>query len=319
VVNGTGSGSYETGTAVPVVAGTAPTGQRFVGWTITSGGGSFADASAISTTFTMPAGAATVTANYASTDASLNSVADQIIVTGGGDGTIGDPLSAEIYVPIGKDRIGRADIMVSPKASFGLYAESDFTQEVTGTGSIPIVEGSDTTVYVKVTAEDETKRYYSVDVVSPINYSVIRHFGTWTGDGASESPSSAPIEKFEKLLSLPDEQVVDTRYYTASDGSTVITLSEAYLDTLSNGIYVYRAIFTDGYSDLILVVDVRSGGSGDGSGSGSGTTPPSTGDGNAILFISAAVVFLLGSAFVLFKSRRRRAREGEVTTGRHWR
>ena len=63
VVNGTGSGSYEAGAVVPITADAAPEGQVFDKWTAT-GGGTFADANSASTTFAMPANAATVTAAY---------------------------------------------------------------------------------------------------------------------------------------------------------------------------------------------------------------------------------------------------------------
>ena len=63
VINGTGGGSFAAGVSVTITANTAPAGQVFNGWTST-GGGSFADAAATTTTFTMPAGNATVTATY---------------------------------------------------------------------------------------------------------------------------------------------------------------------------------------------------------------------------------------------------------------
>ncbi|MDR3314596.1 MAG: InlB B-repeat-containing protein [Oscillospiraceae bacterium] len=62
VTNGTGSGSYAAGAVVSITANTAPTGKVFDKWTTTSG--TIANASSASTTFTMPAGAATVTATY---------------------------------------------------------------------------------------------------------------------------------------------------------------------------------------------------------------------------------------------------------------
>ncbi len=63
VANGTGDGSYEAGTEIAVVADTPPAEQIFVNWT-TAHGGTIANANASSTTYTMPANAATLTANY---------------------------------------------------------------------------------------------------------------------------------------------------------------------------------------------------------------------------------------------------------------
>jgi hypothetical protein len=63
VQNGTGSGSYAAGAHVPITANPPADGKMFKNWT-TSNGGTFANANAASTTFTMPANAVTVTANY---------------------------------------------------------------------------------------------------------------------------------------------------------------------------------------------------------------------------------------------------------------
>jgi hypothetical protein len=62
VINGSGSGNYTAGTSVPVTANTPPNGKVFDKWT--SDSGNFADATSAGTVFTMPAGAATVTATY---------------------------------------------------------------------------------------------------------------------------------------------------------------------------------------------------------------------------------------------------------------
>ena len=60
VVSGTGSGSYAPGAVVPITANLAPTRSIFKSWT----GAAVANASAASTTLTMPAAATTVTATY---------------------------------------------------------------------------------------------------------------------------------------------------------------------------------------------------------------------------------------------------------------
>ena len=63
VVQGTGDGAYQEGDMVPLQAA-APAERYFFSHWSSTGGGSFADATAPSTTFTMPWGPATVTANY---------------------------------------------------------------------------------------------------------------------------------------------------------------------------------------------------------------------------------------------------------------
>ena len=65
VNSGTGSGTYAEGAVVTITA-TVPDGQQFTGWTVNEGGVTLADASNATTTFTMPAQAVTVTANFQS-------------------------------------------------------------------------------------------------------------------------------------------------------------------------------------------------------------------------------------------------------------
>ena len=61
VTNGSGDGTYAAGIAVPITADPPASGYRFVNWT-SSGGGSFANSNSSTTTYTMPANAATVKA-----------------------------------------------------------------------------------------------------------------------------------------------------------------------------------------------------------------------------------------------------------------
>ena len=63
VNSGTGGGDYAEGATVTITADAAPSGKVFDKWT-TSDGVTFANASSATTTFTMPAKAVTVTANY---------------------------------------------------------------------------------------------------------------------------------------------------------------------------------------------------------------------------------------------------------------
>jgi hypothetical protein len=62
VVNGSGSGSYTAGTSVTITANAAPAGESFTGWT----GAGVSNASAATTTISMPAASTTVTANFSS-------------------------------------------------------------------------------------------------------------------------------------------------------------------------------------------------------------------------------------------------------------
>ena len=70
VNGGTGAGTYKEGASVTITA-TVPTGKRFVEWTSESGI-TFADKTSATTTFTMPAGDVTVTANYEDIEYTIN-------------------------------------------------------------------------------------------------------------------------------------------------------------------------------------------------------------------------------------------------------
>jgi hypothetical protein len=67
VNSGTGDGNYAAGTVVTITADTAPPGQVFNSWV----GATVADVAASTTTITMPAAAATVTATYSTTSSGL--------------------------------------------------------------------------------------------------------------------------------------------------------------------------------------------------------------------------------------------------------
>ena len=69
-VNTSVNGSYEAGKVISLSA-TPSSGYMFSGWT-SSNGGTFGSAGSASTTFTMPAGAATVTANFVKINCSLS-------------------------------------------------------------------------------------------------------------------------------------------------------------------------------------------------------------------------------------------------------
>jgi uncharacterized protein (TIGR02145 family)/uncharacterized repeat protein (TIGR02543 family) len=63
----TGSGDYLPGKTVNITAGAMPDGVTFNGWTSSSSGLIFADASSVVTAFIMPSASVTVTANFTQT------------------------------------------------------------------------------------------------------------------------------------------------------------------------------------------------------------------------------------------------------------
>ncbi len=80
VVNGSGGGSYASGTVVTITANAPPAGQSFVNWT----GATVANPNSATTTLTMPSANTTVTANYSGGTATKYTLT---VVNGSGSGS----------------------------------------------------------------------------------------------------------------------------------------------------------------------------------------------------------------------------------------
>lgn len=103
VNGGTGAGTYKEGDSVTITA-TVPTGKRFVEWTSESGI-TFADKTSVTTTFTMPAGDVTVTANYEDIEYTITVNGG----TGGGTYKQGDEVTVTAEDKEGKEFVGWQD------------------------------------------------------------------------------------------------------------------------------------------------------------------------------------------------------------------
>ena len=120
----------------------------------------------------------------------------------------------------------------------------------------------------------------SADCVFPgFAYEVLEHFGTFTGSGTRSAKVDADHTGFTRLHHHGLDGVttqVDPADHEITAGSTVITLSEAYLKTLPNGNHTFTAEYSDGAATPIrLTVAVPAdntgpGGTGGGEGSGTG-------------------------------------------------
>ena len=67
---------------------------------------------------------------------------------------------------------------------------------------------------------------------------------TYNGSGTKTIRSSAPLSKFKEVK--VDNAVVDSSNYTSTEGSTIVTFKEAYLQSLSVGDHTFKIISTDG-------------------------------------------------------------------------
>ena len=181
---------------------------------------------------------------------------------------------------------------------------------VSGTGTKTLAVGANPFSIV-VTAEDESTKTYTVTVTreaaspvtpDPEEYPATKHFGTWEGTGGATASTDAEYARFVRLL-LNDE-VVDPGNYTVTEGSTIITLAEAYLATLANGTYTFVAEFTDGFASFNLTVTVQPN-TGENTGPGSGSGSPQTGDGNGVAGLMALLAATILGFISLTAWRRR--------------
>jgi hypothetical protein len=114
---------------------------------------------------------------------------------------------------------------------------------------------ADGTATIRATARDGSGVFGEVTVTvtgqsgAPNLYRVIVHFGSWGGFGQAIGKVEADHAKFTRLLRGGAE--VDSAHYWVTPGSTVITLSEAYLRTLGSGSHTFVAEFSDGVSEEI--------------------------------------------------------------------
>jgi hypothetical protein len=159
-------------------------------------------------------------------------------------------------------------------------------------GALFVVDASSTTLTMPA-ADVTVTATYKVAVL----YIVIEHFGTFKGTGVHEATIDAPFTEFIRLELAGG--VVGPSNYSVRFGSVIITLSEGYLKTLSNGNYWFRAYFKNGYADIYLTVNVTSGGGVGGGGGQTGVRVPGTGDILGVAAGSSVVAsFFLGEGLI---------------------
>ncbi len=160
-----------------------------------------------------------------------------------------------------------------------------------------------------VTPNSDAK--FAITEAPPIGteYTVIEHFGTFTGSGTRTASVDAAFGDFSHLEK--DGTPVEPAHYEVSSGSTVITLAEGHMLPLDNGTHTYRAVFAGGYADLTLTVAVAppdsSGTSGSDSSSSSSSggvshtgSAPKTGDTSVVgLWLALLGLSALGLGGVL--------------------
>ncbi len=179
--------------------------------------------------------------------------------------------------------------------------EDDTTSEEDTTGEDDTTSEEDTTEEDQTTSEEDVTT--SEDDTKPDDGSVPNVVilegkdATYNGSGTYVLRLDRDINKFVEVL--VDGTVVDPSNYTVTEGSTILTFSEAYLKSLSEGEHIIKVNFTDGFAETVLTVGLSS--------DSAPTVAPTTAANNGaavdtgdilpatlliLLFVSAAVVIV---------------------------
>ena len=146
------------------------------------------------------------------------------------------------------------------------------------------------------TEPEETKPEETTpEETKPITYKITKGNGAiWHKDSGKTLSFTADGEHrdFDKLL--VDGKTVNSKYYTVKEGSTIVTLKEAFLQHLENGTHTISIKFTDGEAEGTFKVTAPA-----------DDSNPKTGDDfalhgwTALLFVS--LTGIIGTAFAFRK------------------
>ena len=147
VTNGSGTGQYAQGETVTITAGAASSGQQFKEWEVVSGTITLASSTSETTTFTMPAEAVSVKANYEA----IPVTGYTITATAGANGSISP--SGAVGVAAG----GSQTFTISPSSGYVIDTLKVDGLEVTATTSYTFSEvNSNHTIEVNFKQESQT-------------------------------------------------------------------------------------------------------------------------------------------------------------------
>ena len=162
VNSGTGSGSYPAGSTVDLVAASAPSGQEFDRWT--GDVGTVVNVSAATTTLTMPAADATVTATYRDLEATP---VEYTLTVNSGTGS-------------GSYAAGSSVDLVAASAPSG----QEFDRWTGDVGNVANVSAAMTTLTMPAADATVTATYRDLET-TPVEYTLTVNSGTGTGSYAA--------------------------------------------------------------------------------------------------------------------------------------
>lgn len=127
------------------------------------------------------------------------------------------------------------------------------------------------------------------------SYDIIKGDGSsWDGSSGLSFTANGPFRKFVGIK--VDGTAVDAKDYEARSGSTVITLKESFLQTLSEGTHTITVIYTDGETSGTFRIPPKT----------TEPTTPATGDNaNLLLWVVVLALCMAGMVVVLVLRKKR--------------
>ena len=249
VTNGSGTGQYAQGETVTITAGAAPSGQQFKEWEVVSGTITLASSTSETTTFTMPAEAVSVKANYEAIPVTAPSITTQpgnATVKVGETATFamaasGTALTYQWQIDR-NDGNGWVNIVGANEAS---YTTSTVNISCSGFKYQCVVSNSAGTVTSNTAVLTVTENI--IPDPDPVDYEILDGANSnWeqNSDGSLSIRGSGALSKFVGVK--VDGTLVDAKNYTVKEGSTIVTLKTDYLNTLSVGTHTFEILWTDG-------------------------------------------------------------------------
>jgi len=208
VIDGSGSGNYEAGAIVPIIANAPPSGKVFGAWTATSG--SFADVNSASTTFTMPAEAVTVTATYKNAPATTYTLT---VINGSDSGEY----EAGANIPITADAPPSGKTFDTWTAASGSFADvnsasTTFTMPAEAVMVTATYKDAPATTYTLTVIDGSGSGEYEADASIPIIADTPpsgKIFDAWSASSGSFADASSASTTF----TMPAEAVTVTATY----------------------------------------------------------------------------------------------------------
>ena len=284
VTNGSGTGEYEQGATVTITADTATSGQQFKEWEVVSGTITLADSMRETTTFTMPAEAVSVKANY-----EVIPVTEYTITsTTGANGSISP--SGTVKVASG----GSQTFTITPATGY----EID-TLKVDGSAVSSVTSYTFNNVDKAHTIEATFKKKQSPEP-TPTSYKIISGADSeWkqNTDGNITIRGNGEFSKFESVK--VDGSIIDAKNYTAKEGSTIIILKADYLKTLSVGTHSFEIVWADGSAVTNFKISKNTDDS-------QQPTPPQTGDNSRPMLWVTLLAASLAGLLALLGVRRKK-------------